>query len=544
MSDKSHYVTLGDLAVGRKNNFDFIRFAAAMVVLFTHSFPLSGNNESEPLLMLSHKQATFANLAVAVFFVISGFLVSQSYERSRSVVAYSKARVLRIFPGLFFVLFLSAFLLGPLTTSLPRGDYFSNLETYQYLKAAFLFPLKWNLPGVFTANAYSGTVNGSLWTIPYEVLCYIFVGAWGVLGLLRGKKMSLFMFVLIYYLFFIRGTVWADGGPRLLGLAMAEIINLFVFFAAGMFVYAFRDHIPLDRYVAMISVVVLILSIFLGGLKELFVIFGSYLVFYFAFHPSVNLSKFAKYGDFSYGIYLYAFPVQQMVTSYHGGRMSEINNFLISFPIVLSLAVFSWYAVERNFLRLKKVPLLSRFIPRTYSEMFNARIAMLDDQRQLLLAYLGRLGWKSFSSVCVLLFVFVRLYTVHPSTVEFPYHRSSSIFHGGWLPQSPDEKYRWIAGSASVDLERPAEATELIIRGYVPPIFEGLNSMRVYFNGQLLREMEVKNGTEINFTSQIPRAMSSKQVNVRLDFNYIHQPAPGDLDKRKLSALINRIAIQ
>lgn len=541
----NNYQTIDDLAAGRKNNFDFIRFVAASAVLFTHTFPLSGNNDSEPFLLLSNKQTTLGHIAVAVFFIISGFLVSQSYERSSSIMSFTKARILRIFPGLLTVLLLSSFVLGPVATTLPLNEYFKNGQTYQYLKGIFLYPLYWFLPGVFTHNLYSPSVNGSLWTIPTEFLCYIFVGIWGLASFLKYKRANLFLFILSFYMFVLRAAIWPDGGFRILGLPVGDIVNLFVYFSAGMFVYAFRKNIPLDKYFAMISIVVLVFSVFFGGFMEAFVIFGSYLVFYLAFSPAVKLSSFSKYGDFSYGIYLYAFPIQQLVTYYHGGKMSAMGNFLTCYPIVVILAVFSWYTVEKNFLKLKKVPLLIPPIPSLFSQSLHSAFHKLGEMFDALSGYIARLGWTSFALMIVLCVTFLNFYTSQPSVIEFPYNRSSVILHGGWLPQSPDEHYRWVAGSASVDLLQPPKANKLVISGFVPKTFEGLNKLSVYLNGQILKEQNLKYGEEINFASALPKNTEAtpKKLNVRLTFNYIHKPEQNDADKRELSALISKISV-
>jgi peptidoglycan/LPS O-acetylase OafA/YrhL len=170
----------------RKNNFDFIRFLAATLVIFSHSYPITtGNNGSEPFGILSNGQMTFGELAVSVFFVISGFLITQSFDRSKNIFYYLKARILRIFPALIMVVILSVFFLGPIFTDLSLKNYFSDPQTIDYFKTITLYWMQFDLPGVFQSNIYPGAVNSSLWTLWFEFFFYIVVAFLGVTKLLN-----------------------------------------------------------------------------------------------------------------------------------------------------------------------------------------------------------------------------------------------------------------------------------------------------------------------------------------------------------------------
>ena len=169
----------------RKNNLDIIRFLAATLVVFSHAYPLTtGNNATEPFAVCSNGQMTFGELAVSIFFIISGFLITQSYDRSKNPIYYFKARVLRIFPGLIFCVLLTVFFLGPIFTELNVKDYFKDPKTYDYLKTITLYWIQYDLPGVFQTNVWPGAVNGSLWTLWYEFFFYI------VVAISRGYKTS------------------------------------------------------------------------------------------------------------------------------------------------------------------------------------------------------------------------------------------------------------------------------------------------------------------------------------------------------------------
>ena len=152
---------------------NLIRFIAAILVIYSHSYPIgTGTDAGEPLMRVSGGQIGFGSLAVCVFFVFGGFLICKSMLRVRDGKTYFKARCIRIFPPLIFVAVCSAFLLGPFYTNLPLGEYFTSAGTYRYLLNGCMV-LQHNLPGVFENNIYAGVVNGALWTLPVEFLCYI-----------------------------------------------------------------------------------------------------------------------------------------------------------------------------------------------------------------------------------------------------------------------------------------------------------------------------------------------------------------------------------
>jgi peptidoglycan/LPS O-acetylase OafA/YrhL len=150
--------TLDSLTSNRKNNLDALRLIGAFLVLFSHSFPIAGNNEPGPPFFRN----TFGELGVYIFFIISGFLITQSYMRSNSPKIFLWARFLRIFPALIFVVFVTVFFFGPIITNLTAIEYYKNSQTYYYLSNITLYNVNYQLPGVFLANPIPSVVNGSL----------------------------------------------------------------------------------------------------------------------------------------------------------------------------------------------------------------------------------------------------------------------------------------------------------------------------------------------------------------------------------------------
>ncbi|OUD12530.1 acyltransferase family protein [Thioflexithrix psekupsensis] len=357
-------LTLAESLAARQNNFDLIRFVAATMVIFAHAYVLThGNDEQELLHQITQHQMTFGTLGVAIFFVISGFLISQSYERSANIWIYIKARILRIFPALIVVLLLTVFLFGPVMTQLSFMEYFTSSKTYRYLTGIFLFPVHYHLPGVFENNPYPKAVNGSLWTISYEMLCYVMVAFLGVLGLMRWRGLllvillGLFVFRLFWFeeLFVLekKWNFWFRG------IGFSQLIELVNYFLAGTVIYLYREKVILHHYLALLAMIILGVASVMGGLEAWFIIAGSYLIIYIAFTPYIRCHHFAHYGDFSYGLYIYAFPVQQTLVYLSGATWHPLLNAFVSLPVVLFFAVLSWHLIEHSALQLKNVVLIS-----------------------------------------------------------------------------------------------------------------------------------------------------------------------------------------
>ncbi|MGI4959456.1 MAG: acyltransferase family protein, partial [Janthinobacterium lividum] len=171
-----------------QNNLNIIRLLAATGVLVSHSFPLiSGSDSSEPLFIFSHGQTTIGHCAVIIFFAISGYLITTSYLKSQSKPRFVLARLLRLLPGLAAVLVVLAFLLGPQVSTLTMAGYFGSWAPYHYVLGNLSLVAKFqdHLPSVFLDNPFAGAVNGSLWTLQYEVGCYGAVLLLGLVGALR-----------------------------------------------------------------------------------------------------------------------------------------------------------------------------------------------------------------------------------------------------------------------------------------------------------------------------------------------------------------------
>lgn len=334
-------VFLQDRAAGRDNNLNLIRALAALAVLVSHAVPIAlGPDRPEPLVNLLGQ--SLGTLAVVVFFVISGFLITQSFERTTSRQRFIRARLLRIFPGLFVNLLFVALLLGPWVTTLPLGAYFSDPAVYSFiLRDLALVPLVYRLPGVFEGQPVPDIV-GSIWTLRHEVGCYIGVFVLGVLGVF--KRIWVFRCAGLLYLCVIWPVViWID--PPMHPL-ISGFFLLSMPFLIGMLFYAWQDRLPLSLWgVAATAGLAWLLRETPAYFAALSLAVG-YASFWAGYVPGGLLRTYNKIGDYSYGIYVYAFPVQGWAVWMFGAQ-SALENILYSVPPTLLLSVLSWHLVEK-----------------------------------------------------------------------------------------------------------------------------------------------------------------------------------------------------
>jgi peptidoglycan/LPS O-acetylase OafA/YrhL len=293
------------------------------------------------LLILTNSEANFGTSAVNIFFIISGFLVTQSFIR-KETREYFRARILRIFPGLITMIMLMVFVAGPLLTTLSPSEYFYNKETYRYLSMMYVFNNNKveGLPGVFEKNPFHDTVNGSLWTIRYELALYIALPA--ILLLFR-KKLVASLLLTAVVIFLAMNSFSAPG---------YIILSIVTCFLSGSIFYFFRKKIPLHWFIAVCAAALLIASVPLKIFSYTFPWLAGYLVIYLALVPKSKLTRFGKYGDFSYGIYIWAFPIQQIIAQTYSPKGSYFNA-LASFAIVLPIAILSWHLIEKPALKFK-----------------------------------------------------------------------------------------------------------------------------------------------------------------------------------------------
>lgn len=331
------------------NGFNAIRLFAAIAVIFSHAFPIMEvGNGSEPLHRLSAGQATFGVIGVWIFFVLSGLLISASFDRSRSIVDFSVKRGLRIVPALWVSVLLTALVLGPLLTSLPLSRYFANAETLGFLRNLVFAPGGYALGGVFENHPYRAA-NGALWTLRFELLCYVSAAVLLALGRLRIAAVAL-----LWIMCMGLAAVF-PGKPGWMPYLAWMFAQLFRFFGAGMLLYLWRDHIPVGRLAAAVAGLAAAAAISTPMLVPVFAIAGGYAVVAFGLLAPRWFRQIGQTEDYSYGTYVYGFPIAQLLQPLCSefGAIGWLANFVFTLPLALVAAFLSWRFVERPALQLK-----------------------------------------------------------------------------------------------------------------------------------------------------------------------------------------------
>jgi peptidoglycan/LPS O-acetylase OafA/YrhL len=335
--------------VTRTNNFDALRLVGALAVVIGHAYHLTGRPEHVPF-VLGYPIAT---LGVVIFFAVSGYLITASWQRRPSPVSYALARCLRIFPGLFLVVLVSILVIGPLVTTSEGTSYLRSSFTWEYLSNLRLEPA-YGLPGVFSDLPYSGVVNGSLWTLPAEFFCYLVVPVVCLrLGRIGAAGMTVFLAVSVWL-----ASVPAEESAVFYGTRISDAAGMWAFFAAGALLWIAQDAWGRRIFRTDLAVIALAIHLLTMALWAQWVHWMSwatlpYIVLTIGLASTSYLSGASRYGDFSYGIYLWSFPTQQLVVMALG-VMSMWLNLLVVTAISLVLAFVSWHLVENPSLKLKK----------------------------------------------------------------------------------------------------------------------------------------------------------------------------------------------
>lgn len=337
-------MTLNNILKRENNNFELLRLIAAAAVIIGHAGHITGDANSRDLvLQLLHFDYS-GSLAVKFFFLLSGLVVTNSWLANPELGRFIAARVARVFPALIVVLLLSAYVMGPLMTSQPVWAYMANHETFNYVARNALLNTNFILPGVFESAPDHG-VNGSIWTIPMEFFCYLVLAIVGALGLTRNKV--LFSLVIVT----LAAAALIDPSAISKLHLPQESAPMFFYFALGALLATWKDIIVLNHNTVI-------------GLAIAAYVFRDtapmpYLTCTAIFACAIWLATTAPIlrlrlpGDFSYGIYLFGWPIQQLVHAAFP-NMSAVGNWTNALVISTCFGALSWYLVEKPSIRLGK----------------------------------------------------------------------------------------------------------------------------------------------------------------------------------------------
>ncbi len=345
---------LSDYARSRDNNFTLLRLTAALTVVLAHSRPVLGLGPPEQDFLLAHIGRAFGPIALDWLFVTSGFLVTASLFQRGDLNHFIWARALRLYPALWLCLPMTVFILAPLLSTMPAKDYYASKETWTYFwRGATLFNgIRYTLPGVFETNTLKGEFNGSLWTLPVELRMYVFCAvAWLAFSWRPALRVAALKIVAPIVALFLYVSILRHFSQ---GITINNVdVAIFMFFM-GATLYFWRDKASLS----WASFVALPLLVSGAALMDRGLAFAVYLLcsapflLHLAYLPGGKIRKVNDWGDYSYGIYIYAFPVQQTLALFFP-NMPVAAMVLASGGISFALAWCSWRLVEKRAMEMK-----------------------------------------------------------------------------------------------------------------------------------------------------------------------------------------------
>jgi peptidoglycan/LPS O-acetylase OafA/YrhL len=352
-------MTLAERMRGRDNHLTLIRLVLSLLVIFSHTFSLGGFGDE----MVLGGNDKYGNLAVNGFFVLSGMLIAASFVRTKSLYRFMLSRCLRIFPGYWMSLLLTALVLCPFVFWLGGGElakYWSVESNSPFGYVAKNLALKVNqtrIGELFANNPYPHTTNGVIWTLIYEFICYGFVVVVGAVGALR--KHWLWPATLAG-LMVVNALIYAGLGAKLPAWAgsLLALLHFLAYFVAGMMAYVYGDRVRIGRLptLAATAVLVLLLAIKSPAVFYAYHVLAPPLLVLVIFGAAYSTRESAierRMPDLSYGLYIYGWVVQQSLVSLGVADYGFAAFLLACLALTVALAVFSYYGVERRFLRLK-----------------------------------------------------------------------------------------------------------------------------------------------------------------------------------------------
>ncbi|WP_078864181.1 acyltransferase [Streptomyces sp. AcH 505] len=333
---------------GTGPGFDLLRIVLSLLVILLHSFHTAYGVPESRFLATGWSHPIWA-ATLPIFFGLSGFLVAGSALRSRSLKVFLAFRALRIFPALTVEITLSALILGPLLTTVPISDYVSDVRFLKYF-GNIIGWIHFELPGVFEHNPASGIVNKSLWTLHPELLSYVLMTGLMFSGIAYSRLKTTLLWVAVTIA--LAAYNLATSKFELHGIYGSQV--LIYYFLTGILTYHWR-------HIIVINVPLLVIALA-----------GAYVLMEtpqttFVLLPLVNMYimvsigmmrfppvKLLQGGDYSYGLYLYAFPIQQAIVEFLPGYRNWWTVFGLAVAITFGVAFLSWHLIEKPALKLKR----------------------------------------------------------------------------------------------------------------------------------------------------------------------------------------------
>lgn len=328
---------------GKASGFDYMRLLLALTVIAFHSV-VTSYGEAYQATFTQTTGGRLFSVILPMFFALSGFLVAGSLERAKGLTTFLGLRAFRIFPALIVDTFFCALIIGPIVTTLPLQAYFLHADFQSYLGNALGF-IHYQLPGVFQSNP-TDQVNGQLWTVPVELECYIVIAALAVFGTHQRPRLFAAL-ILVFSLVMEARVLWAGASPW-------AGRTLLLCFLAGIALYINRPAIPWNRGLFLVCAAFMVASLFDKRLSYLAVYPAAYATAYLGLCNPTKIALLKK-GDYSYGLFLYGFPIQQMLVYQFPWARDWLLNILTAIPLTFIFAALSWHGIESPILERKTI---------------------------------------------------------------------------------------------------------------------------------------------------------------------------------------------
>ncbi|WP_293895878.1 acyltransferase [Flavobacterium sp.] len=336
--------------INKENNFDFLRLLFSTLVIVSHSFALTNNNNKEIFLVITDNQISLGTFSVKCFFIISGYLVFSSLKRSENLREYIWKRMIRIFPALMVALLLTLLLMALLYTG--EGNILNHDDFWRYLyRNLGLYHVKFFVGGVFEKNPYPRAINGSLWTISYEFTMYL------SLLLFFYFKRKLPQILLLAAAFIILFSL-ANFAQHFLDeiiskfyLDSQDLYDLGCYFIAGSFLASINfEKFKHKKPLLLLGIILLIVATKMGRFQFFGYLLLPLIILGFGLLKTLYIKSIGqKIGDISYGVYIYGFLVQQTLLYFFDLGTYELM--LTSLLITMFLGYFSWHLIEKRALK-------------------------------------------------------------------------------------------------------------------------------------------------------------------------------------------------
>lgn len=348
---------------GTNNSLGLIRLVLASLVIFDHAFPLGGFG-ADPIKVLTQGQASLGSLAVAGFFAISGYLIAKS-GTSGDVVQFMWRRTLRIFPAYWLVLLVTAFIVAPLIWTFGYGrafvEYFTPGGPVTYFAANFTLTIgTYGIHDLLATTTPYGlqvgasVFNGSIWTLIYEWNCYLIIAVLVLFGVMRSARIIVPLITVFFFLAQVIAIVDFTAVAGLLPrLADINTISLGFTFMLGATIAVYSKQIPYDNRLGILAGIVMLVTLRVGGFSTIGTIAGAYFVLYLAARLPSSVQWIGKKNDYSYGVYIYGFLVQQVLAFLGWQRLGYVPYVLLALLFSVALAWLSWHGVEKWAMKLK-----------------------------------------------------------------------------------------------------------------------------------------------------------------------------------------------